>query len=829
MDLLVFGACFAIIAVASKQIGHGISKIGLPLISGFLLTGIITGPYGLNIITREATLNLRFVDEISLGFIAVAAGGELYLKELKNRLKSIAWITIGLVVCTFCLTGLTVFLLSNHIPFMKTMSPTDRIAVSILAGAILVARSPSSAIAIVNELRAKGPFTQTVLGVTIIMDVVVIVLFATNASIADGLLLGLGSNFGFVFLLISEIAASFFIGYLVSKTIVIILSLSVHRSFKTGLILLSGYLVFIFSSQTHRITHTALSVDIHLEPLLICMAAGFLVSNTSNFRKEFLKILYDIGPPIYTVFFTLTGASLSLNILVQTWPVVVILFFTRGFAIFIGSVAGGAMAKNPLKNNYTSWMAYITQAGVGLGLAKEVAVNFPGWGEAFATIIMSIIFLNQIVGPPMFKYALKVMKEDHPPAQKAEFEGVRDAIIFGSDAQASALALSLASQGWSVKVAVKSMKHNHGKTPGIEVYQLSDLNLSELKKINSQYAGAIVAMLSDDENYKICEIAYEHFGTQTIIARLNNRNNFSEFQALGVLIVDPSTAIVSLLDHFVRSPSAASLFMGMHNGRNIVDLYIRNPNLSGLALRDMTLPLDTIIMSVRRRGELLIPKGYTKLEVGDLVTVVGSLKALKEVALRFDVDQEEALLQLVEKATPKELSDGHVQTEVKEIIALNKPFQKDRFDLLVEKSAVMDLKQKLSKETFFDLASQAMSNSLNISPATLKNLLLKREAEATTVLAPGLAVPHVIIEGQKKFSILLARCKKGIEFSNSEPLVYAAFVVVGSKDKREFHLLALSAIAQIVLDPRFEKKWMRAKTIKALKGIIIHADRKREV
>jgi len=89
-------------------------------------------------------------------------------------------------------------------------------------------------------------------------------------------------------------------------------------------------------------------------------------------------------------------------------------------------------------------------------------------------------------------------------------------------------------------------------------------------------------------------------------------------------------------------------------------------------------------------------------------------------------------------------------------------------------------------------------------------------------------VPHIIIDGEKKFTILLARCRKGIEFSKSKPPVYAAFILVGSRDEREFHLCALSAIAQIVLDPRFEKKWMRAKSKKALRDAIISADRKRE-
>jgi len=361
MDILVFGTCFAMIAIASKQIGQSLVKTGLPLISGFLLTGIIAGPHVLGLISVEACLNLRFVDEISLGFIDFAAGGELYLKELKSRLKSIAWITISLVVCTFSLTGLTFYFLSGFIPFMQTMPVEAKIGVSILAGAIMVARSPSSAIAVVNELRAKGPFTQTALGVTIIMDVVVIILFAANSSIADALFSGLDFSFSFIILLVSEISASIVIAYLVSKIILLTLSLPVHKSLKTGFILLTGYLVFVISAQIRQFTHDTLIVEVLLEPLLICMIAGFLVSNTSVFRKEFTKILYDIGPPIYIAFFTLTGASVSLDILVLTWPIAVTLFFTRGIAIFIGSSIGGALAKNPLKKNHISWMAYITR------------------------------------------------------------------------------------------------------------------------------------------------------------------------------------------------------------------------------------------------------------------------------------------------------------------------------------------------------------------------------------------------------------------------------------------------------------------------------------
>ena len=829
MELLIFAAGFVIISIASRQIGQTLKQTGLPLISVFLFTGIVTGPYLLNLITDEAIQKLRFVDEISLGLIAFAAGSELYLKELRHRMKSIAWITSGLVVFTFFLTSLTFFMLAEFIPFMKKMSVDARVAVSVLAGAILVARSPSSAIAIVKELRAKGPFTQTALGVTVIMDVVVITLFAANSAIAGAIFTGLRFNFMFLLLLVFELGFSVFIGFLVCKSILCILILPVRQPLKTCLILATGFLVFVFSAQIRGFTHHYFSFEILLEPLLICMMAGFLVANTSRFRKDFSKILSDIGPPVYVAFFTLTGASMSLDILARTWPIALTLFFARGVAIFAGAFTGGILAKNPLKDSCISWMAYITQAGVGLGLAKEVIVEFPEWGTSFATIIISVIALNQIVGPPLFKQAIKIMGEDHPKADISGFEGGGEALVFGSDGQALALSRSLMSQGWQVKLAALQSTGQTDDPRDVQMVHLPDLSRVSLRNIGADRAGAIVAMLSDDDNFRICETGYEHFGTQTLIARLNSRENFARFQALGVLIVDPSTAIVNLLDHFVRSPSSASLFMGMHREQKIVDLVLKNPALSGIALRDIRLPFDTIIMSIRRRGVLIIPHGYTWLEAGDLVTLIGSITSLKEVALRFDVNAEHAMLDMIEKAAPRELTDHPVKTEVRAIINSGTASSGDRFDHLLKKSLVMDLKQAMDKDEFFNIAAHGLCETLDMRPSDINQMLRDREAEVSTVLSPGLAVPHIIIEGEGKFSILLARCKQGILFDRSKPLVYAAFVLVGTKDERRFHLTALSAIAQIVMDPRFERKWMRAKDEAALKQVLLTATRKREV
>jgi Kef-type K+ transport system membrane component KefB len=240
LDIFVFATIFMIIALASNQIGELFRKAHLPLISGFLFTGIVAGPYLLNLISLDAVEHLRFVDGFALAFIAFAAGNELYIRELRGFFNRIRWVTVGLVLSTFTLGSTAFFLLSDQIPFMHHMPVAHRVAVAVLGGAILIARSPSSAIAVVTELRAKGPFTSTALGVTVIMDVLVITVFAVNSAVADALLTDLGFDFRFLLLLFTEILLSLLFGVALGKIIEIILSLSIKRPLKTGMVLLCG-------------------------------------------------------------------------------------------------------------------------------------------------------------------------------------------------------------------------------------------------------------------------------------------------------------------------------------------------------------------------------------------------------------------------------------------------------------------------------------------------------------------------------------------------------------------------------------------------------------
>jgi amino acid transporter/mannitol/fructose-specific phosphotransferase system IIA component (Ntr-type) len=194
---------------------------------------------------------------------------------------------------------------------------------------------------------------------------------------------------------------------------------------------------------------------------------------------------------------------------------------------------------------------------------------------------------------------------------------------------------------------------------------------------------------------------------------------------------------------------------------------------------------------------------------------------------RIRTNREYALLHLIERITAKELTSYSLEEELREIIRQRDEIVKDRFDRIVEQCAVIDIDKAVSADEFFRLISEELSGRLGVQTEDVYRRLVAREKESSTVLSDNLAIPHIVIEGEHTFDILIARCKDGVAFSDVRRQVRAIFVIVGSKDERNFHLYSLSAIAQIVQDPHFERRWMTAKSTEVLRDIVLLGQRKR--
>ena len=629
-------AVFLLFALSAHQVGRFFKRIQLPLITGYLVAGILAGPFILEILGAELVEDLRFIDEISLAVIAFAAGSELYLTELRSRLRSIGWMTVGIVVATLILITLTVFVLSDFIPFMQDMSPIARVAVALLAGSIMVARSPSVVIAIIREMRARGNFTKTILGVTVVSDVVVIVVFGISSSTADALLTGVGLDLSFVVLLVLDIVGALLLGFVVGRIIIVVLSTKLNHWFKIFLIVLLGYAIFVLSETIREYAHENLPFEVLIEPLLTCMIASFVVTNFSRYRREWLDVLHDITPFIFILFFTLTGAALELDVFLQTWPIALVLFTVRIIAIFLGTFVGGTIAGDAGRVNRIYWMGLITQAGVGLGLAKAVAVEFPEFGAAFATMIIATIVLNEIVGPLFLKAAIRRVGESGLPGEH-QSDNIRDAVILGIEPQSLALARQLERWGWQVTVADTDQEQvSHVEDNDINVKHIPEITVEALDGLMTNATDAVIGMFSDDEvNYQAFELAYEKFGVQRLVVRQLDPSWHEQFESLGAHIVNPTSAMVHLLEQYVRAPQSADLFMSHDPSHEIAQIRITDPDIAGSLLRDTRLPFDTLILGIQRGNQSIVPHGNTQLHLYDEITLVGPPDDLDEIRIRW--------------------------------------------------------------------------------------------------------------------------------------------------------------------------------------------------
>ncbi len=187
-----------------------------------------------------------------------------------------------------------------------------------------------------------------------------------------------------------------------------------------------------------------------------------------------------------------------------------------------------------------------------------------------------------------------------------------------------------------------------------------------------------------------------------------------------------------------------------------------------------------------------------------------------------------ALIHIVERITAKEIAGDSLSTELREILKERDEIVEDRFDKLVKRCEIIDIGKQTTLREFFRIVAKKLAKRLNINERQLLDSLTAREKETTTVIRPGLAIPHITIEGKHKFELIMTRCEAGINFTEELPPVYAAFILIGSPDERNFHLRALSAIAQIVQDIDFDKDWLRAKNIEELRDIILLAKRHRK-
>jgi len=196
--------------------------------------------------------------------------------------------------------------------------------------------------------------------------------------------------------------------------------------------------------------------------------------------------------------------------------------------------------------------------------------------------------------------------------------------------------------------------------------------------------------------------------------------------------------------------------------------------------------------------------------------------------VRRRVSRASAVMHVVERVTDRELKTVTLENELRDILLERDDIIGDRFDELIRGCEILDIHGEEKAETIFRQVSTILAERLGTDEYVLFEKFLHREAEGGTVIQPGFAIPHIVVEGKNKFDILLVRAREGIIFPHASDPVRIMFVLAGSKDERNYHLRALMAIAQIAQEKQFEQRWFAARDTQGLRNLILLSTRKRD-
>lgn len=189
--------------------------------------------------------------------------------------------------------------------------------------------------------------------------------------------------------------------------------------------------------------------------------------------------------------------------------------------------------------------------------------------------------------------------------------------------------------------------------------------------------------------------------------------------------------------------------------------------------------------------------------------------------------RESALLHVVERITNRELRSDTLSEELKEILIERDEIVEDRFDRIIKSAEIIDFRESVDKDGLFQVLAEVFARKFNAEPTGIHRLLADRESESTTVIHPGLAIPHIVVDGAGRFEIVVVRSREGIDFGPDLDPVKVVFALAGTRDERNFHLQALMAIAQIVQNPEFLSSWPRLRNTEELRSHILLAQRVR--
>ena len=386
-------AAVGFLLLAGTLMSELVEVIKVPHLTGYLLAGIIAGPHVLELIDHHSVHNLARVNGLALALIALEGGAELKLDIVRRSLRSLMWATLlqsSLVVIG--VAGIFV-LLKPLIPFMSALPMLGVIGVGLLWGVLSVTRSPSAALGILSQTRAKGPVATFTLTFVMTSDVVVVVLVAACLTVVQPMIDPNGTISMREFQALGrELLGSVALG----TTLGLVLAAYMR--------LVNKQLLVVFLALGFGLSEVMRFL--HYDALLAFMVAGFVVQNLSSQGEKFIHAIRRMGSVIYVIFFATAGADLDIPLLRALGPVAVGLATTRALITYGTGRLSSHLADDPPAVRKWGWSGLVSQAGLALGLGASIAQRFPTFGDGFRALVIATVALNEMIGPILFKLAL---------------------------------------------------------------------------------------------------------------------------------------------------------------------------------------------------------------------------------------------------------------------------------------------------------------------------------------------------------------------------------------------------------------------------------------
>ena len=381
MNLLFY---LAIMLFAGLLFGRLLKLVKLPNVTGYLIAGLVLGPFVTKILTAEQVESLSVISNMALSFIAFTVG--LSFKRSYFKRVGMTPVVIALLEAL-----VAVFLVQGAL-----IAAGFDVAFSIVLGAIAAATAPAATIMVIKQYGAKGPVTDTLMAVVAIDDAVALVAFGFAVSIA-GVISGNGG--GNIFLSILQPLWQVFLSLLIGAVMGVLFKIPLRFFKKSGnrLIIIIG---FVFMTS-------ALATLCGVSELLACMALGSVFCNISTESDSINDLCDFFTPPLFELFFVVSGAGLDVSVLPQIGVMGAIYVVVRCVGKYLGAFIGAKIMKAPDAVAKYIGPTLIPQAGVAIGLTIVAQSVVPHYAAQVRAVILCGTLIYELVGPAITKITLK--------------------------------------------------------------------------------------------------------------------------------------------------------------------------------------------------------------------------------------------------------------------------------------------------------------------------------------------------------------------------------------------------------------------------------------